>query len=120
MEDYRGSLVLDIYKDGFFVDDVDELGVDFTIEIEHRSWGIKDINMYINGESLVTCVAEDKNTGEQKDIEFEIDWSKMEKTEWVKGGHYSPYGATIYLNADNTVNYKESYVDMTYLSKENY
>ncbi len=120
MEDYRGSLVLDIYKDGFFVDDVDELGVDFTIEIEHRSWGIKEISMRINGTSKVTCMATKRDTDEEVEIEFEIDWSKMEKTEWVKGGHYSPYGARIYLNADNTVNYKESYVDMTYLSKENY
>jgi hypothetical protein len=120
METYRGVITLDVYKEGFFIDDVNGLGVDFTIEIEHREWGVKDINMHITGKSLVTCIAEDKQTGEQKDLEFEIDWSQMEKVEWNKGGHYSPDSATIYLNADNTVDYKKSYVDMTFLSKESY
>ena len=123
METYRGVITLDVYKEGFFIDDVDGLGVDFTIEIEHRNWGIKDINMYITGESMVTCVAQDRRSDvedEQIDIEFKIDWSQMEKVEWNKGGHYSPDSATIYLNADNTVDYRKSYVDMTYLSKESY
>ena len=123
METYRGVITLDVYKEGFFIDDVDGLGVDFTIEIEYREWGIKDINMYITGESMVTCVAQDRRSDvedEQIDIEFKIDWSQMEKVEWNKGGYYSPDSATIYLNADNTIDYKQSYVDMTYLSKESY
>ena len=118
MENYRGVITLDVYNKGSFIDDVEGLGVDFTIEIEHRECGIKDINMYITGNSKVTCIEENNETNDKKDLEFEIDWSEMEKIEWNKGNNYSPDRATIYLNADNTVDYKESYVEMTYLSKE--
>ena len=113
---FQQPIKVEIYKDGYTVEDF-TVGVTYYIDVEYRFWGIKDISMYLSETSRIITQQTNNQDFSEQAIAFSVDWSRVNNIDWVAGSSYNPSGATIYLNADNSVDYAKSELELTFLSK---
>ena len=107
---YSQEVPLDLHLKGAdYVDAPDTIIVlNFEIEVDYRSWGIKDINVSIRGGIDVEVEAGDQV------IPVKVDFLEVTpKITWVEGSGYVPSDVHVTLNEDFTVESVE--VDFYYL-----
>ncbi len=101
------GIYLDVIPDdNFEISSSDEVNINYSFSIDHRSWGIKDINININS-----------------DIKFvvEIDGSEIAvvvpvdkiNISWVAGRSYVPVG--LYVTIDRKGNVKFADLNVSYI-----
>ena len=108
---YRHEVPVTIHTAGPETLDVEDPGpvqISFYIEIEHRSWGLADINVTLKDTVEFTVAIGDV------DVPIRIDFNDVEvKIEWMEGSGYAPAELHITLAADHTIQDVE--VDFYYL-----
>lgn len=79
----------------------------FLIDIEHRSWGVKNVSLYdIRGEQTLNVRVdyfEDENTENYEDVNITLDWDKLE-TESINGEGIITIGDTLEIELSNDQN----------------
>ena len=79
----------------------------FLIDIEHRSWGVKNVSLYdIRGEQTLNVRVdyfEDENTENYEDVNITLDWDKLE-TESMNGEGIITIGDTLEIELSNDQN----------------
>lgn len=108
-ESYRSDITINAYVDGLKAgegvtvsDEKQQLTYD--IEVEHRSWGIKDINVTPRGiiEFSVEILDVDDNVVDE--IPVRIDFDTMDyNIDWQKGSGYAPDTLDIRLARDGKI-----------------
>jgi len=111
---YSTAVDVEIYIDdhGSYAES-SKVTIPFNIDVEHRSWGIKGIDISVYGEITVPYIETDEE-GNETDKEMKVDLSKI-KTEWVEGKSYAPSQLSIHVDANGNVNYDKSYLELEYL-----
>lgn len=93
-----------------------ECNVSFSLDVEYRNWGIKEINIQL----VPIMVSVDAKDNEDVDYHFEVDVSKIKK-EWEKGSGYTCGMMTLYLIKNESsydIDYDKSSIVVYYLEKE--
>lgn len=90
-----------------------KLYIDFNIEVEARSWGIKDIGVFVDGVVKVPIYVNDSATNrlvEERSVD--VDLSKIKKEESDKSGIVTLGDLTLYLDGNFNVDYNNSSLEI--------
>lgn len=100
-------------KSNKIIDLVDgNVRVEYQIDVEYRDFGIKDVNVYPQGEILIDAeVLDDRNN--RTSLQIKIDMSKV-RVEWIAGSGVQPLDMNILINENGEVDYERSYIQFTY------
>ena len=118
---YKNEVEVDVYFLGSGLDDKyakapDNVELEFDINVEYRSWGIKDIDVFLRGVlEFEVVVRSDLPDEEDKEvvIPVKIDFIEVDaKINWMPGSGYAP--AEIHVGIDGE-EVKEVEVDFYYL-----
>ena len=105
---YSTKVKIYLYVEGVEtdIDHVQEVAVEYKIDIEYRSWGIKDMTpIFDRPVKLWYSILEEKdNAGEQKEVN--VDLSDAEVS-YVGGGGWAPEQLDVRLSKDGKVLKKE-------------
>ena len=94
--------------------EVDEVRVEFKLDLEYRSWGVKAIDIYPQGlVQIAGSVDSDEGT---RDFGMQIDLSKL-TIEYIKGSGITAKVLEIWLDANGKVDYSMSNIVFTYMAK---
>jgi hypothetical protein len=108
---YRHEVPVSIYSvgpDTLDIEDPDPVQLSFDIEMDHRSWGIKDINV-----TLKDTVSFNVTIG-GVDVPIKIDFGAITPMiVWSEGSWYAPAELHVTLDAEHNVQDVE--VDFYYL-----
>lgn len=100
-------------KSGKIIDPVDtDVRVEYQIDVEHRDFGIKDINVYPQGEILIDAEVSDEQDNKTP-IQIKVDMSKV-RVEWQAGSGVQPLGLEVSVNENGEVDYERSYIQFAY------
>jgi hypothetical protein len=110
----------DVKVDASFVGKSDKLldvvdrtvRVEYQIEIEYRDFGVKDINVYPEGEVEIAVEVSDEQDNKTS-MNIKVDMSKV-RVEWQAGSGIQPLSLDIYVNENGEVDYERSYIAFTY------
>ncbi len=79
----------------------------FLIDMEHRSWGVKNVSLYdIRGEQTLNVKVDyfvDEDTEDYEDVNITLDWDKLE-TESIDGEGIITIGDTLEIELSNDQN----------------
>lgn len=103
---FKNNISVDVYAEGLDLDySTVETIVSYSIDIEWRNFGIKDISVIPVGNINLAL-----RTEEGKDFEVIVDCSKI-KTEKINGSGVWIDSLNLFLNG-NLVDYNKSYFDI--------
>lgn len=110
-EDFRSEVDLQVYvKDLEAGEDVNIYDVDrkklltYTIDVEYRSWGIKDISVMPKGVIEFEVEIIDVDDKVVKTLPVKIDFSTVDcSIEWMEGKSYDPSDLEVYLTKDGKI-----------------
>ena len=109
----RQEVEVDINLDGGRYATGNKVTIPFDIQFEYRSWGIKGAYFTASGKiTVIYSEYDDQDSETEKEVE--LDLSEL-KHEWVEGGFYGPEKLMLFLNADGSVDYERSSLDVCYL-----
>lgn len=113
---FYSNVRVDIYHAGAqnkMIDVADgSVRVEYQIEIEYRDFGIKDINVYPEGEVTIEAeIVDEKNN--KTPMTIKVDMSKV-RVEWQEGSGIQPLSMDIAVNENGEVDYEKSYIAFTY------
>lgn len=95
-------------KDADYVDSAIDVPIEYEIQIDHRSWGIKGIDVFIRGGIDAEVEVEERV------VPIKVDFLDVSpKINWLEGRAYVPAEVHVSLNADFTVESVE--IDFYYL-----
>ena len=95
----------------------DEIELKYDVEIEHRSWGIKDIEVLMRGSAEFEVDVLDADDNVVDTIPVNIDFSEIDyQFSWMKGTEYVPESLVVALSKDGRV--IRVNVNFYYLTKE--
>lgn len=108
-EDYHADVELDIniqskLKGVYYeIEAPKEVTIAYGMELEYRSWGIKDLNITVkhNIEFDLTIIPEGADEG--KEVHIKIEPSDIEKISWVEGRSYTPSSLDVGLDENGNV-----------------
>lgn len=115
---YRDEVDVDFYFDDFDISaDSVKVNIPFSIEVEYRDWGIKDIQIILNGLLNIAyyIVKGESDDEEEQSVSVELDKLNIE---WVSGSSYGISNLDLYINKDGQVNYERTTLYVFYLNKE--
>lgn len=96
-----------------------QIPVNFRIDIEARSWGIKDISVFITSTVLtipIVVTTFDANSNDrQEDRTIQVDLSKMRKHEDTGSGVVTVSEINIVLDQNFNIDYTKSYIGIDLL-----
>lgn len=121
-ETYKNEVPLSIHFAGVGLDDdeyeesPDKVEIEFDIDVDHRSWGIKDINVFLRGvvefEVVVKSDLPDEE-GKEVVIPVKIDFADADaRIIWMDGSGYAPAELIVTLEGEEV---KDVEVDFYYL-----
>jgi len=117
LTEYHTDVDVEIYpKKKTLSAEADKVSVPFNIDLEFRSWGLKDISVMLYDEITVPYLLVDMEADREEERELVVDLSKL-NIDYYEGGGYYPEVLVIHLNEDGTVNYADSYMHVSYLKK---
>jgi hypothetical protein len=90
-----------------------KLSIPFRIELDIRSWGIKGVDIFVDGTISVSIFLNDPDTMmlvEEKDIV--VDLAKIQKEELDGRGMVTLKGLDLYLDQNLNVDYKSSSLEI--------
>lgn len=110
-EDFRSEVDLRVHvKDLEAGEDVNIYDVDkkklltYTIDVEYRSWGIKDISVMPKGVIEFEVEIIDVDDKVIKTLPVKIDFSTVDcSIEWMEGKSYAPSDLEVYLTKDGKI-----------------
>jgi len=115
--EYQTKVDVNIYPSGisekYDVEGPDDIFMGFHIEIEARSWGIKDINVWVRGTIKIPISINDIETMrliEEKEIIVDLD--KIKKEETTGQGIVTVRSIDVYLDANFNVDYNHSSLEI--------
>jgi hypothetical protein len=105
---YKHQVELDLYVKGLNRDEQakgpDKVDVEFNIQVEHRSWGIKDINIMLRGTTEFDVEILDLDDNEVDVIPVKLDYSSLDyELEWARGGGFTVQSLEVYLDREGTI-----------------
>jgi len=114
-DNYTSKIKVDLYIEGV-EEDVEYTPnaiVRYRIDMEHRSWGIKDISISIIDPIDIDYRVEGATKDETLRVDIgELLASGVATESWMAGNSYSVEGIDIYLNNDRTI--KSVGLDLNY------
>ena len=117
MEGYQTEVEVSVFDGKPDVDnDHDKkVVVKYNIDIEHRSWGLKDITLSFNNPIQINVweVTEDDDITNERTLEVDLSEANIM---WREGGMFSPTGVNVTLNEDGSV--KEVDIECTYINPD--
>ena len=116
-DEYRAKVQVHftIEEKGYVADSV-YVEVPFNIDMEFRSWGLKDISVDLTSEVEVELNLQDE-AGNEKPLTIKVDLTQLPR-EWVRGGGYAPLEMSLHLTTDGKIDYKNSYIEIMFLKKD--
>jgi hypothetical protein len=108
-EDFRSEVDLHVHvKD---IEDAEEINIvdkkkilTYTIDVEYRSWGIKDISVMPKGVIEFEVEILDADDKVIKTLPVKIDFSTVDcSIEWMEGKSYDPSDLEVYLTKDGKI-----------------
>lgn len=82
----------------------DKVTMSFDIEIEYRSWGIKDITVTPRGRVNFEVEIVDADNNHVEDLEVDFDFVDVNyDIDWISGSGYTIESLTVEINRDGTV-----------------
>lgn len=105
MDGYRAEVQVTIYASNYVkarnlgdIENNDRVSVAYDIDIEFRSWGIKDITLSFRKPVTIHIVEQDldSNVVGERDIEVDLSTAQID---WVEGDGYAPYELEVTLDA---------------------
>ena len=110
-EDFRGEVNLRVHVKGLVDgEDINIYDVDkkklltYTIDVEYRSWGIKDISVMPKGVVEFEVEIIDADDKVVKTLPVKIDFSMVDYSiEWMEGKSYAPCDLEVYLTKDGKI-----------------
>ena len=116
LETFTGKAKIDIVDRRYDLTETDpnySPNVNYRLDIEYRTFGIKSITVIPEGEIEIDYIGIDNAEVEhQKTIK--VDASKL-AIEWTEGGSLSPYELHIEIDKEGNIDYKRSYINFTYV-----
>ena len=121
---YRNNVPLEIYFESPGLDDdqyeevPDNVELTYDIEIEHRSWGVKDINVFLRGivefDVIIRSDLPDEE-GKEIIIPVKIDFLNIDsEITWLEGSGIAPAGLQITLGGEKGDQVKKVEIDFYY------
>lgn len=110
--DYRVDVPVDLYFDTPKDVTVGTVAIPFDIDMEHRSWGVKDLLPILSTVVMVPYV-EVMEDGTQVDKELSVDLSTA-VIEWVSGASFTAIGLTVEVTDAGQV--KKATVEFSYFN----
>lgn len=83
----------------------DKVSIFFDLELDYRSWGLKDVSVSFSEPVSVYAESFDTYSGESRGTkEFSIDLNKyISSIDWVAGSSFVPVSLEVYLRPDETI-----------------
>jgi hypothetical protein len=98
----------------YLIDD-SKVEINYTFEVDFRSWGISSIKPIMYGSIEIDTVKIDFECKETP-ISVLVDLSRLELN-WVPGTCYRPDDILIYLNKDGKVDYTTSEIKFVFIDR---
>ena len=91
----------------------------WTLDMELRSWGLKELTAYLVAAPLHVDFETTADTDEMEPgtLGLDIDTSQL-RIEWEPAGYMAPLDISLTLDNANQIDYSSSYVTFGYLKKE--
>lgn len=104
--------------DDYYVEALDNVELQFDIDVEHRSWGIKDINVALRGvidfEVILRSNLPDEE-GKEVVIPVKIDFSEVDtEISWIEGSGIAPAELHVTLGGEEGKEVTKVEVDFYY------
>lgn len=106
---YKAKVDVDLHIDGVDIDSVSEVVIEYDLEFEHRSWGVKSV--IFTPRSDVDIEIEATIADEEMPITIKVDPKGM-KVDWVAGGGFAPQ--SLYVSATRDGKIKEAELTVGY------
>lgn len=90
--------------------------VNWTLDIEARGWGLKNMAAYFTSEPLVLEFEVEEIEGDERTqmMRVEVDMAQVQ-INWEKGGFMAPVSLDLYLDAEGKVDYRMTTATFAYL-----
>lgn len=105
---YRAKVDVDLHIDGVEIESVSDVVIEYDLEFEGRSWGVKDVDIVLSGDTKI----EVEIAGEKSPITVTMSLSDA-KISWTPGHRYAPQIINIVATKDGRV--QEAEIVMEYL-----
>lgn len=100
----------------WLVDAPGKVSVPFDLDFEYRSWGLKGIEIILQGNIIVSYTAVNQDTDESQDKEVEVELLDL-PIEWAGSNYYGPDSLYLAIKPDGAVDYTRSHITVCYIKK---
>jgi hypothetical protein len=119
---YRTEIDVSVHLPGLETGGAIKAVVEWQLDMELRSWGLKELGAYFSGRPLMLDFeVEPIETGEElpetRVMTLQVDMSQI-KIEWERAGYMAPVSMDIYADANGVIDYNMSSVSFAYIAKE--
>jgi len=106
---------------GYDVDPI-KVAINWSMDMEARSWGIKSIEAFPRPESrdfefTATNVDSEEEFPDEVPLTLIVDMGQL-KVEWERAGYLAPISVELYADTAGVIDYNLSHITFGYLTKE--
>jgi hypothetical protein len=80
-----------------------EVAIAYGMELEYRSWGIKDLNVTVKNTIEFDLIIIPEGKDEGKEVHIKIEPLDIKKISWVEGRSYTPSSLDVELDPEGKV-----------------